>query len=230
MAQHAPAPQMTPDRLLPEPLPPEPISTLAAWLDEAVAKGHQPNPNAVTLATVDASGIPDARIVLCKAIDADRGAFSFFTNRRSAKGEHLAANPYCAMVFFWDHLHLQARARGPVTTVSGAESDEYFRSRWLMSRIGATASEQSKPIASRAALLRKVEETAARLGVPTDAPETADVPRPPHWGGYRLWAREVELWIGQPGRIHDRARWTRTLSERGDGFDAGPWSASRLQP
>ncbi len=225
-----PAPQYAGARLLPEPLPASPFPILKGWLEEAEASGFTENANAMTLCTVDPDGRPSARILLCKAIDADRGMATFFTNRDSRKGVALRAHPFAAAVFHWDHLSVQARVEGPVTLANEAESDEYWRTRWIISRLGASVSEQSRPIASRAEMLRRVEAAAEQLGIPLDGSMNADIPRPKNWGGYHIWADRVELWIGQPGRVHDRAEWRRTLTADGDGFKAGEWSATRLQP
>jgi len=218
------------DHALPDDLPTDPVEVLEAWLAEATEKAVQPNPNAMTLATVDAEGRPDARIVLCKDVDIQTGTVTFYTNRASRKGEELGANPRAALVFFWDLLDRQVRVEGPVTLVSDAESDAYFRTRHWQSRLGACASDQSKPIESREALLEKVMATAIELGVNLQSPGDPNIPRPAHWGGYRVWAERVELWVSGPGRVHDRAAWTRDLTTQGDAFAGGPWSATRLQP
>ncbi len=234
MAKTDRAPQFTPDRLLPEPLPAEPMALLREWLAEAEAQKVAEYPNAVTLATADARGRPSARLVLAKGIDAGAGRVVFFTNRESRKGRDLAANPWASLVFWWEALSLQARVEGPVTLVSDAESDEYFASRWVMSRVGAWASEQSRPIASREALLEKLALESLRLGVPLDGETDVRVPRPAHWGGYAVWAERVELWIGQPGRIHDRGEWARDLTAAREGgldvYRGGAWRSTRLQP
>lgn len=218
------------DHALPDDLPANPVEVLEAWLAEATAKAVQPNPNAMTLATVDEQGRPDARIVLCKDIDPVGGLVTFYTNRTSRKGRELGATPRAALVFFWDTLDRQVRVEGPVTLVSDAESDAYFKSRHWQSRLGASASDQSQPIESREALLGKVMAKAMELGIDLDNPEKAEIPRPDHWGGYRVWAERVELWISGPGRVHDRAAWTRDLTAVGDAFTGGSWSATRLQP
>ena len=212
--------------LLSEPLPAEPLTLAAAWLEQAWREGRQPNPNAMVLATTTPEGHPSARVVLCKDITPQPGFVVFYTNYLSRKGRELAENPRAAMVMHWDHLQRQVRVEGRVARVPEAESDAYFASRALESRVGAWASQQSQPIASRAQLLAAVEAEARRLG----APNLVTVPRPPHWGGFRLWAEAVELWVEGDARIHDRARWTRTLTPRGDSFDTGPWAATRLQP
>jgi pyridoxamine 5'-phosphate oxidase len=215
---------------LPTPLPETPMPMVAEWLDEATTQKVQPNPSAMTLATIDPDGRPSARIVLCRGLDVDRGVINFYTNRRSRKGAALEANPRAALVMHWDTLDRQIRIEGPVTHASDAESDAYFASRHPTSRIGAWASDQSQPIASRDALLDKVVDAVSRFGVDLDNPENIVVPRPPHWGGYRVWAESVELWLGSPVRIHDRARWDRVLTPSGDGFAPGAWRSTRLQP
>jgi len=218
---------------LPADLPADPLPTLKAWLDHATAEKVTPNPNAFTLATIDPDGRPSARIVLCRGMDVSRGFIQFYTNRASRKGLALTANPVASAVFHWDTLGLQARVSGPITLAPDEESDAYFASRHPASRIGAWASDQSQPIASRDDLLEKVMDAMRRHGADLDdLTDGGDIhiPRPPHWGGYRIWADEVELWVNSPVRIHDRARWTRDLTKLGDGFEPEPWSATRLQP
>ena len=222
---------------LPDPLPTNPLDVAAQWLAQARQDAAQPNPNAMVLATVDGRGYPSARVVLCKDIDAQFGSIVFYSNYRSRKGRELEVNHRAAVVFHWDHRHRQVRIEGLVEPLSDTESDAYFRTRAWQSRVGAWASEQSQPTESRQALGRSVAATARRFGIPYEGPGTAepedvtaDVPRPPHWGGYRLRAEAVELWVEGEFRIHDRARWTRSLAE-GRGGDAGaPWSVTRLQP
>lgn len=222
---------------LPDPLPGDPLIIAAQWLAKAQADAAQPNPNAMVLATVDGRGYPSARVVLCKEINAPPGYIVFYTNYRSRKGLELEANRRAAAVFHWDHRHRQVRIEGEVEPLSEAENDAYFRTRPWQSRLGAWASDQSQPVESRQALERGVATMAHRFGIPYEGPGTAEpegvtveVPRPPHWGGYRLIADAVELWVEGEFRIHDRARWTRVLPERrGSGSDA-PWSVTRLQP
>ncbi|MFN0133071.1 MAG: pyridoxamine 5'-phosphate oxidase [Phycisphaerales bacterium] len=219
------------ERTLPEPLPADPMPTLISWFDEAHRRAQQPNPNAMTLATVDPDGRPSARIVLCKSIDAGAGFLVFHTNYRSRKGRALSANPRAAVVFHWDALDLQARIEGVVVKSPSEESDAYFQTRAIERRVGAWASDQSEPIESREALEQKVADAVARFGVTEVVEGTAAIPRPPHWGGYRVYADRVELWVAGSGRLHDRARWERRLSAAGaTGFVGGPWSATRLQP
>lgn len=221
--------------LLPDPLPAEPMALAAAWLATARAARQQPNPDAMVLATASTSGQPSARIVLCKEFDVEQGRVSFVTNYDSRKGRELAENPRAALVFHWDHAHRQIRVEGVVVKASDAESDEYFESRNWQRQIGAWASAQSQPLRSREQLNAAVRAAADRFGAPHPTPDNVNdppavkIPRPSFWGGYYLWADSVELWIEGSARIHERARWTRTLTTT-DGMSAGPWAATRLQP
>lgn len=216
---------------LPETLPENPFGLFKEWWDEAHAQRVQPNPHAMCLATIDQDGTPSARMVLCKGMNLDpaAGYLVFYTNRTSRKGVALEANPKAALLFHWDDLDRQVRFEGRIVRSPDSESDAYFASRPLESRIGAWCSDQSKPIESRDALLGKVAMTIMQLGVQIDD-DKAVVPRPKHWGGYRVWISAAELWVGGPGRVHDRARWERTLTPNGDGFIPAPFSATRLQP
>lgn len=220
---------------LPDPLPANPLVVAAEWLAQAWKNAAQPNPNSMILATVDSRGHPSARVVLCKEIETRRGCFVFYTNYRSRKGSELETNRRASAVFHWDHHHRQVRAEGAVEPLSDAENDAYFRTRPWQSRLGAWASEQSQPVESRQVLERNVADAARRFGIPyrPGDPEpvavAADVPRPPHWGGFRLCADAVELWVEGEFRIHDRARWTRSLNG-GPGAPDSAWSVTRLQP
>jgi pyridoxamine 5'-phosphate oxidase len=236
--------------LLADPLPAEPLVVVSRWLEESWKLRQQPNPNAMVVATVDSDGKPSARVVLCKDIVPKPGYLVFYTNYLSRKGRQLTQNPRAAAVMHWDALHRQVRVEGPVVVAPEADSDAYFASRAWQSRLGAWASAQSEPISSRAELQAAVVAAAKRFGTPVpdapvdslsanldgpsrgaDAAENVVIPRPPHWGGFRIWAESVELWVEGEARIHDRARWTRILKKRADGsMDAGPWSATRLQP
>lgn len=219
---------------LPDRLPADPFPIVAEWFAEALARKDQPNPDAMTLATADAEGRPSARMVLCRGIEPADGSIVFFTNYRSRKGRELETNPRAAAVFFWDHLDRQVRVEGVVTRTTDAESDTYFASRRWESRVGAWASEQSQPIAGRAALIDKVLSAVGDLGLSVPAlvrgGASVDIPRPPHWGGYRIHAAAVECWVSGIGRIHDRARWERTIETEGEAIKSGVWSATRLQP
>lgn len=188
----------------------------------AEASAQVRNWGAMALATVDPHGRPSARMVICRGFDPVAGWLVFYTDRESEKGKALAAHPRASVVFHWDGHERQVRVDGPVTLAPDADSDAYWNSRPRDARLAAIASDQSKPLGSRAELLAKVAGAGKRF--------EGDVPRPPRWGGYRIWVERVELWVGQPFRIHDRACWTRALRAGPDGFTGGPWSATRLQP
>ncbi|MGB5132222.1 MAG: pyridoxamine 5'-phosphate oxidase [Steroidobacteraceae bacterium] len=222
---------------LPDPLPLNPMPLAADWLRQAWEEKTQRNPNSMVLATTDAAGRPSARVVLCKEIVIDPGYLVFYTSYGSRKGHELSARPWAAVVFYWDDLRRQLRVEGPVVTSSVAESDEYFASRPWQSRLAALTSQQSAPIASRRDLLEKLRATASRFGAPdpVSAAEEAgaglQLPRPPGWGGYHLWAATVELWIEGEHRLHDRVRWTRELKSSGTTHgQTQPWQHQRLQP
>jgi pyridoxamine 5'-phosphate oxidase len=190
-----------------------PIAQWQHWYDQA-ADGGVAEPNAMTVSTIADDGAPDARAVLVRAVD-ERG-FVFFTNYDSAKGRQIDDDPVAAATFAWLDLHRQVRVRGTVERVGERESDEYFASRPRDSQIGAWASPQSQPIADRAALMARVDEMTARF-------EGAVVPRPPHWGGFRLRPISIEFWQGRPNRLHDRFRYSRVT-------EAAGWTIERLAP
>ncbi len=215
---------------LPAELPEEPWPLFQSWLDEATEKRVQPHPSAMTLALVEPDGRPSARQVICRGCDAEQGWLVFYTNLRSRKSQALETTPYAALVFHWDALKRQVRIEGPITRMADSESDAYFAARPLDAQISAWASDQSEPIASREDLFKKVSAVEARFGVRPGEETAVRIPRPPHWGGYRVWVERMELWVGQPGRNHDRGLWTRKLTPAGDGFTAGAWQATRLQP
>ena len=195
----------------------DPFVIAQAWLDEAAASEVN-DPNAIALSTVDADGLPNARMVLLKEIEIDgdgQGAFVFYTNYDSAKGRELDASGKAAFVMHWKSLRRQLRVRGTVSREEGEKADRYYDSRSLKSRLGAWASRQSQPLSSRAALLAEVARVTAQKG---SGPE-----RPPFWGGIRISPVEIEFWADGAFRLHDRFRWQRSAP-------GGAWQVTRLNP
>jgi pyridoxamine 5'-phosphate oxidase len=191
----------------------DPFSLFDAWFAEAQAS--EPNdPNAMALATADAAGQPAVRMVLLKGHGPN--GFVFYTNRGSRKADDLAANAQAALLFHWKSLRRQVRIEGPVSRVSDAESDAYFASRGRDSQLGAWASEQSRPLAARSIFEARFEAMQFRF-------ENGDVPRPPHWGGYRVTPRRIEFWQDRAHRLHERRLFTREGGE-------GDWSEGLLYP
>ena len=197
----------------------EPFALFESWLGDATR--HEPNdPNAMALATVDGDGLPNVRMVLLKGLDgAERGAdrgFVFYTNFESAKGRELLAHGKAALCFHWKSLRRQVRVRGMAAGVNEAEADAYYASRARGSRIGAWASAQSRPLESRFALEKAVARVAARYPL-------GEIPRPPHWSGFRVTPLEIEFWHDRPFRLHDRAVFRRAAQNEA-------WQRSRLYP
>ena len=190
---------------------PDPVVQFAAWFQEAMQAGI-PEANAMSVATVGADGRPSSRILLIK--DFNQQGFTWFTNYASRKGRDLEAHPHAALLFHWVELERQVRIEGRVERLPASQSDAYFHSRPLKSRLGAVASAQSEPIADRSMLEQRFRQAEAEYG---DQPE-----RPPHWGGYRLIPDRMEFWQGRPSRLHDRIVYTR--------HGEGPWRRERLQP
>ena len=191
----------------------DPFALFQAWFADA-KKSEPADPDAMAVATVDAEGLPNVRMILLKGAD-ERG-FVFYTNCESAKGQELAATPKAALLLYWKSQGRQIRIRGPIEPVSDAEADAYFATRHPQSRIGAWASQQSRPLQSRAAL----EEAVRRY---TKEFEGGDVPRPPHWHGFRVRPVEIEFWQHGAYRLHDRIVFRRARPE-------GPWTKTRLNP
>jgi pyridoxamine 5'-phosphate oxidase len=191
----------------------DPFGLFAQWFEEAKAKEVN-DPNAMVLATADASGAPDARMVLLKGFDT--AGFVFYTNTESAKGAQLAVNPQAALLFHWKSLRRQVRVRGPVSQVTEAEADAYFATRPRDSQIGAWASDQSRQMEGRFVLETRAAELALKFGL-------SPVPRPPHWTGYRVEPLRLEFWRDRPFRLHDRLVFERASA-------GAAWNRTRLFP
>ena len=223
---------------LPADLPGDPMHWADAWLKEAEAAAVQRNPNSMTIVSVGDDGQPSARVVLCKHLVPDPGYLVFYTNYHSRKGRELDVNPRSAALFHWDALGRQIRIEGIVVRSPAAESDAYFSSRDWGSQLGAWGSDQSEAIESKKALVSQIQTRGSELGysLKDGTQEIADdstppISRPPHWGGYRLWASDVELWLEGADRIHDRGKWSRELVRTSeDSFTTTPWTSTRLQP
>jgi len=221
---------MTSNAFLPDALPDSPLPLFADWFRHAREQAVQANPDAMTLASADRNGRPSARIVLCKQLVEEPGYVVFYTNYQSRKGRELLANPYAAAVIHWDSLRRQVRLEGRVVQSPAAESDAYFSSRPLVSQLGAWASKQSEPLKSRAQLVAQVASVSAKFATQLISLKPS-VPRPPYWGGFRLWIESIELWVEGSGRVHDRARWSRELTPHDEfTFVSGEWHGTRLNP
>lgn len=223
---------------LPDELPSDPLHWADAWLKEAIAAEVQRNPNSMTISSVGADARPSSRVVLVKELVPDPGYLVFYTNYRSRKSRELSTNPNAAALMHWDALGRQVRIEGTVVRCPESESDAYFATRDWGSQLGAWGSDQSEPIESHGALVEQVRQRAGDLGLRLDpdtnelvGDENPDIPRPAHWGGFRLWATTVELWIEGKDRIHDRASWHRDIVRASEHtFTTTPWTGTRLQP
>jgi len=191
----------------------DPIPQFERWLEEAL-RAEVPEPNAMTLSTATANGIPSARIVLLKGLD--KGGFLFYTNYQSQKGRELSENPHAALTFLWHELQRQVRVEGRVERLSPEASTEYFQSRPKSSQIGAWVSPQSQPIESREVLEKREQELWEKYE------DAEQLPRPEHWGGFRVVPQRIEFWQGRPSRLHDRIFFERDA--------AGNWEKRRLAP
>ncbi|MFP5347550.1 MAG: pyridoxamine 5'-phosphate oxidase [Actinomycetes bacterium] len=202
--------------------PPEPLEILRRWYAEAVDDPRIPEPNAMVVATVDPSGLPNARTVLLKVLDAE--GFTFYTSLVSTKAAELATAPRAALVLLWHPMYRQVRVRGVVEQVSDEEAAAYFAHRPRDSQIGAWASQQSQPVAARADVERAFAEAEERWRT------VPRIPKPPFWSGYRVRPVEIEFWVGQASRLHDRLAYTSLDGGPRRLDDRAAWTSSRLQP
>lgn len=223
---------------LPPRLPDDPMHWADAWLKEATTAAVQRNPNSMTIVSVGSDGRPSARVVLCKQFVPEPGYLVFHTNYQSRKGLELDANPKAAALFHWDSLGRQIRIEGIVVRSPPEESDAYFASRDWGSKLGAWGSDQSQPIESKDALVSQIQQRGAELGLSLESGtqnlsdgSVPHIERPPHWGGFRLWVTDIELWLEGADRIHDRGKWTRDIIQASEGrFTTTRWTSTRLQP
>lgn len=226
---------MTENRPTDDSLLDDPLTLLREWIGDAESELAHENPTAMALATVTPEGIPDARMVICRGFDFERGWLVFYTDLRSTKGRQLRECPRASAIFHWNSLQRQIRLEGPVTLAPNPQSDAYFAKRPAGSQAAAWASHQSQPLESRAVLEKLYLQQKSRFGV-TDPDRPAAIPRPEYWGGYRIWIETIEFWTGMQNRLHDRAAYRRELepasadADGGECFMGFEWSASRLSP
>ena len=210
-----------------------PLLLLQSWLNEAIESDLQPNPDTMAIATADSEGVPNVRMVLCKEINAKKGYVVFYTNYNSVKSIEIKENPKSSALFHWDKLGYQIRIRGEILQSPDEENDTYFASRHLGSQVGAWASNQSNPVEDRQALDDQFRKILDRFNLTSESITRNEqkIPRPPHWGGYRLWIEEIEFWLNQKDRLHDRLHFRRALTIINEGIETEKnWTVKRLQP
>ena len=210
-----------------------PLLLLQSWLNEAVELDLQPNPDTMAIATSNSQGLPNVRMVLCKEINTEEGYVVFYTNYNSVKSMEIKENPKCSALFHWDKLGYQIRIRGEILQSPDEENDAYFASRHLGSQVGAWASNQSNPVVDRQALDDQFRKILDRFNLTNESITRNEkkIPRPPHWGGYRLWIEEIEFWLNQKDRLHDRLHFRRALTISSEGIETEKnWTVKRLQP
>ena len=220
-------------KMLSQSMTQNPLLLLQSWLNEAMELDLQPNPDSMAIATSNSQGLPNVRMVLCKEINTEEGYVVFYTNYDSVKSMEIKENPKCSALFHWDKLGYQIRIRGEILQSTNKENDAYFASRHLGSQIGAWASNQSNPVEDRQALDDQFRKILDRFNLTSESITRNEqkIPRPPHWGGYRLWIKEIEFWLNQKDRLHDRLHFRRTLTISNEGIEAEKnWTVKRLQP
>jgi pyridoxamine 5'-phosphate oxidase len=210
-----------------------PLLLLQSWFSEAMELELQPNPDTMAIATSNSQGLPNVRMVLCKEINTEEGYVVFYTNYNSVKSMEIKENPKCSALFHWDKLGYQIRIRGEILQSPDEENDAYFASRHLGSQVGAWASNQSNPVVDRQALDDQFRKILDRFNLTNESITWNEkkIPRPPHWGGYRLWIEEIEFWLNQKDRLHDRLHFRRALTISSEGIETEKnWTVKRLQP
>ena len=210
-----------------------PLLLLQSWFNEAMELDLQPNPDTMAIATSNSQGLPNVRMVLCKEINTEEGYVVFYTNYNSVKSLEIKENPKCSALFHWDKLGYQIRVRGEILQSPDEENDTYFASRHLGSQVGAWASNQSNPVEDREALDDQFKKILDRFNLTSKSITRNEqkIPRPPNWGGYRLWIEEIEFWLNQKDRLHDRLHFRRALTISSDGIETEKkWTVKRLQP
>lgn len=220
-------------KILSQSMTQNPLLLLQSWLNEAMELDLQPNPDTMAIATSNSQGLPNVRMVLCKEINTEEGYVVFYTNYNSVKSLEIKENPKCSALFHWDKLGYQIRIRGEILQSPDEENDTYFASRHLGSQVGAWASNQSNPVEDREALDDQFKKILDRFNLTSESITRNEqkIPRPPNWGGYRLWIEEIEFWLNQKDRLHDRLHFRRALTISSEGIETEKkWTVKRLQP
>ena len=220
-------------KILSQSMTQNPLLLLQSWLNEAMELDLQPNPDTMAIATSNSQGLPNVRMVLCKEINTEEGYVVFYTNYNSVKSLEIKENPKCSALFHWDKLGYQFRIRGEILQSPDEENDTYFASRHLGSQVGAWASNQSNPVEDREALDDQFKKILDRFNLTSESITRNEqkIPRPPNWGGYRLWIEEIEFWLNQKDRLHDRLHFRRALNISSEGIETEKkWTVKRLQP
>ena len=220
-------------KILSQSMTQNPLLLLQSWLNEAMELDLQPNPDTMAIATSNSQGLPNVRMVLCKEINTEEGYVVFYTNYNSVKSLEIKENPKCSALFHWDKLGYQIRIRGEILQSPDEENDTYFASRHLGSQVGAWASNQSNPVEDREALDDQFKKILDRFNLTGESITRNEqkIPRPPNWGGYRLWIEEIEFWLNQKDRLHDRLHFRRALTISSEGIETEKkWTVKRLQP